>query len=217
MTLALFDLDNTLLNGDSDHAFGEFLCQRGVVDTAHFQRANDQFYNDYKQGTLDITAYIKFALAPLVTLSAAKRLALQADFMTTIIEPMILNKGVALLDKHRRLGHTLVIITATNRFVTGPIARRLGVSHLIATEPEIIDGKFTGKHTGTPCFKEGKITCLQAWLAEHQHTLEGSFFYSDSANDLPLLKQVSHPVAVDPCQRLLDYAQRHNMPIMSLR
>lgn len=217
MTLALFDLDNTLLNGDSDHAFGEYLVQRGIVDTNVFKRANDQFYLDYQQGTLDIESYIQFALAPLTTLSAAKRLALQADFMQDIIEPMILEKGVSLLNKHRREGHTLVIITATNRFVTGPIARRLGVSHLIATEPEIIDGQFTGKHAGTPCFQEGKITCLTEWLKHHNETLNGSYFYSDSANDLPLLKKVTHPVAVDPCPRLASYAKTYDMPIISLR
>lgn len=217
MTLALFDLDNTLLKGDSDHAFGEFLCHKNVVDREHFKRANDQFYLDYQQGTLDISAYIKFALSPLTTLSAAKRFALQAEFMTDIVEPMILTKGVELLNKHRREGHTIVIITATNRFVTGPIARRLGVSHLIATEPEVIDGRYTGKHTGTPCFQEGKISCLNLWLSEHNESLTDSYFYSDSANDLPLLKLVTYPVAVDPCPRLSEYAQKHAMPIISLR
>lgn len=217
MTLALFDLDNTLLNGDSDHAFGEFLCQQGVVDPEHFKSANDQFYLDYQQGTLDITAYIKFALSPLTKMSAAKRLALQAQFMTDVVEPMILPKGVELLNQHRRDGHTVVIITATNRFVTGPIARRLGVSHLIATEPEVIDGRFTGGYVGTPCFQEGKIVCLEAWLREYRESMEGSFFYSDSANDLPLLRRVTHPVAVDPCPRLSDYAEKHAMPVMSLR
>ncbi|WP_053981537.1 HAD family hydrolase [Marinagarivorans algicola] len=217
MTLALFDLDNTLLNGDSDHAFGEFLCQQGIVDRTVFKHANDQFYIDYQEGTLDIAAYIKFALAPLTRLSAAKRLALQAQFMTEVVEPMILKKGVTLLAKHRREGHTIVIITATNRFVTGPIARRLGVQHLIATEPEIVDGQFTGAHSGTPCFQEGKITCLNQWLSQHDETLEGSYFYSDSANDIPLLQSVDHPVAVDPCPKLAKYAASHNVPIMSLR
>lgn len=217
MTLALFDLDNTLLNGDSDHAFGEFLCQQGIVNSETFKQANDQFYIDYQEGTLDIAQYIKFALAPLTHLTTAKRLALQAQFMTTIIEPMILKKGVDLLAKHQREGHTVVIITATNRFVTGPIARRLGVQHLIATEPEIIDGQFTGKHAGIPCFQDGKINCLHEWIKDHDETLKDSYFYSDSANDLPLLKCVSHPIAVDPCPRLAEYAASHNMPVISLR
>jgi HAD superfamily hydrolase (TIGR01490 family) len=217
LTLALFDLDNTLLNGDSDHAFGDFLCQQGVVNQQQFKLANDQFYLDYQQGTLDIRAYTKFALGPLTKISAAKRLGLQAEFMTSVIEPMILQKGINLLNKHRRDGHTLVIITATNRFVTSPIARRLGVNHLIATEPEIIEGRFTGEFLGAPCFQEGKITRLKEWLADHNEQLEGSYFYSDSANDLPLLKLVSYPIAVDPCPRLSDYAQKHDMPIISLR
>lgn len=217
MALALFDLDNTLLKGDSDHAFGEFLCQKGIVDSLQFQKANDQFYLDYQQGTLDIAAYIKFALAPLVRLSEDKRRQLQQQFMTEVIEPMILPKGLKLLDEHREQGHTLVIITATNRFVTGPIAERLGVEHLIATEPEIIDGQFTGKHAGTPCFQDGKITCLQAWLTEHGQVLEGSYFYSDSANDVPLLAEVTYPVAVDPCPRLVAYAEEHSIPVISLR
>lgn len=217
MTLALFDLDNTLLNGDSDHAFGEFLCHKGIVDSEQFQKANDQFYLDYQQGTLDIAAYIKFALTPLVTLSTAERQQLQLQFMNEVIEPMILPKAIKLLDEHREQGHTLVIITATNRFVTGPIAERLGVEHLIATEPELIDGQFTGKHSGTPCFQDGKITCLNAWLDEHQQVIEGSYFYSDSANDIPLLAAVTYPVAVDPCPRLVAYAEEQGIPVISLR
>lgn len=217
MTLALFDLDNTLLKGDSDHAFGEFLCQKGIVDSDQFQKANDQFYLDYQQGTLDIAAYIKFALAPLVRLSEDERHQLQKQFMNEVIEAMILPKGLKLLDEHREQGHTLVIITATNRFVTGPIAERLGVEHLIATEPEVIDGQFTGKHAGTPCFQDGKITCLQAWLAKNEQALEGSYFYSDSANDIPLLATVTYPVAVDPCPRLVAYAEERSIPVISLR
>lgn len=217
MTLALFDLDNTLLKGDSDHAFGEFLCQQGIVDSEQFQTANDQFYLDYQQGTLDIAKYIRFALAPLVRLSEDERQRLQRQFLHEVVEPMILPKGLKLLDEHREQGHTLVIITATNRFVTGPIAERLGVEHLIATEPEIINGEYTGQHSGTPCFQEGKITCLQAWLERHQFNLEGSYFYSDSANDIPLLKAVANPIAVDPCPRLVAFAEEQGIPVISLR
>ena len=217
MTLALFDLDNTLLNGDSDHAFGQFLCTQGVVDSAAFEQTNDQFYQDYQAGTLDIAAYIQFALQPIVTMSADERSALHAQFMETIIEPMILQKGLALLEEHQQQGHTVVIITATNRFVTSPIAKRLGVKHLIATEPEVIEGRYTGRHAGQPCFQEGKITCLNAWLEQHNNTLDGSYFYSDSANDIPLLEHVENPVAVDPCPRLTHYAKEHDIPIISLR
>lgn len=217
MTLALFDLDNTLLNGDSDHAFGEFLCAQGIVDRNTFKTANDRFYQDYQAGSLDIAAYIKFALAPIVPMTPQTREQLHKRFMTDVIEPMILSKGLSLIDKHHHQGDTVVIITATNRFVTGPIAKRLGVDHLIATEPEIIDGLYTGLHIGTPCFQTGKITCLNHWLENQQHTLEGSYFYSDSANDIPLLEQVTHPVAVDPCPRLKAYATEHGLPIISLR
>ncbi len=217
MTLALFDLDNTLLNGDSDHAFGQFLCTQGVVDTTTFEQANDRFYEDYQAGTLDIAAYIQFALKPIVAMNTDERAALHTQFMKTIIEPMILPKGLALLQDHHQQGHTVVIITATNRFVTEPIAQRLGVKHLIATEPEVIDGRYTGQHTGTPCFQEGKITCLNAWLKQHNNTLAGSYFYSDSANDIPLLEHVENPIAVDPCPRLSHYALEHDIPIISLR
>ncbi len=217
VTLALFDLDNTLLAGDSDHAFGEFVCQQGLVDSQTFRARNDQFYRDYQAGNLDMPAYVRFALTPLMALSPAERQALLAEFVTQVIEPIILPKAQALLAKHRALGHTLVIITATHRLVTAPIAERLGVSHLIATEPAMRDQKPTGEIAGTACFQAGKVIRLAEWLAQSGESLRGSFFYSDSANDLPLLKIVSHPVAVDPCPRLLAYAEANAMPILRLR
>lgn len=217
MTLALFDLDNTLLAGDSDHAWGEFIVEQGLVNAEEYSKANDAFYEDYKNGTLDIVAYQEFALAALTPLTPARREQLHTHFMQTIIEPMILPKGQKLVEKHRQQGHTLIIITATNSFVTAPIARALGIDTLLATEPEIIDGAFTGKVKGVPCFQEGKIAKIDEWLAGKQINLQDAWFYSDSANDLPLLKQVGNPVAVDPDERLTRYANEQNWPVISLR
>lgn len=217
MALAIFDLDNTLLGGDSDHAWGEFLCRRGLVDDAAYRAANDRFYAAYQAGTLDIRAYLAFALQPLVGEDPATLTAWHAEFMTAHIEPMLLPKAEALLARHRRQGDTLLIITATNRFVTGPIADRLGVDALLATDPAMVDGRYTGDVDGTPCFREGKVTRLHAWLDEHGHSLNGSWFYSDSHNDLPLLETVAHPVAVDPDPELTRIAGQRGWPVISLR
>lgn len=218
MTLALFDLDNTLLAGDSDHAWGEFLAERGHVDAEAYRLANDGFYADYKAGTLDIRAFCEFVFAVLARNDRATLLSWREAFMAERIEPMLLPAAVELLERHRREGHTLVIITATNRFVTELIARRYGVEHLIATEPEQdAGGRYTGRLAGTACFQEGKIARLQAWLAGRGETLEGSWFYSDSRNDLPLLEAVEHPVAVDPDPVLAETARTRGWPVISLR
>lgn len=217
MTLALFDLDNTLLGGDSDHAWGMFLVAKGLVDADYYSAANDRFYAEYQAGTLDIHAYLGFALQPLTRFSAAELTALHEEFMRDCIEPLILPKALELLAEHRALGHRLVIITATNRFITGPIAVRLGVQDLLATEAEIIDGRYTGNISGTPCFQAGKVTRLNQWLEHQQEDLAGSYFYSDSANDLPLLEVVDHAVAVDPDERLLKWAQQNGHKVLSLR
>lgn len=218
MTLALFDLDNTLIAGDSDHAWGQFLVDRGVVDADAYQRANDQFYQDYRAGTLDIVAYSEFVFAVLARNDEAKLLAWREAFIQERIEQMLLPKAFDLLQYHRGQGHTLVIITATNRFVTELIAQRLGVDHLIATEPERDgSGHFTGKLAGVPCFQAGKITRLHAWLDEHQADLEGAWFYSDSRNDLPLLEAVTHPVVVDADPVLAKIAEERGWPALSLR
>lgn len=218
MTLALFDLDNTLIAGDSDHAWGQFLVDRGVVDADAYQRANDQFYQDYRAGTLDIVAYSEFVFAVLARNDEAKLLAWREAFIQERIEQMLLPKAFDLLQYHRGQGHTLVIITATNRFVTELIAQRLGVDHLIATEPERDgSGHFTGKLAGVPCFQAGKITRLHAWLDEHQANLEGAWFYSDSRNDLPLLEAVTHPVVVDADPVLAKIAEERGWPALSLR
>ncbi len=218
MTLALFDLDNTLIAGDSDHAWGQFLVDHGVVDAEAYQRANDQFYQDYRAGTLDIVAYSEFVFAVLARHDEATLLAWREAFIDQRIEQMLLPKAFELLQYHREQGHTLVIITATNRFVTEPIAQRLGVQHLIATEPERdSSGRFTGKLAGVPCFQAGKITRLQAWLDQHQENLKGAWFYSDSRNDLPLLEAVTHPVVVDADPVLAEMAQARGWPALSLR
>lgn len=217
MALAIFDLDNTLLGGDSDHAWGEFLCRRGIVDTDAYREANDRFYSAYQAGTLDIRAYLRFALEPLVGEDPQVLQDWHREFMREHIEPMLLPKAAALLADHRRRGDTLLIITATNRFVTGPIAQRLGVEELLATDPAMANGRYTGDVEGIPCFREGKVTRLHAWLEQRGHTLDGSWFYSDSHNDLPLLEQVSHPVAVDPDPTLERVARERGWTVMSLR
>ena len=217
MSLAIFDLDNTLLGIDSDHAWGEFLLEQGAVDPVSYRAANERFMRDYDAGTLDIHAFLEVALKPLADNTPEQLAAWHQQFMASKIEPNILTKGEELLARHRTHGDTLLIITATNRFITGPIAERLGVDHLIAVEPEILDGRYTGRVSGTPSYREGKVERLDAWLADKELTLDDAWFYSDSHNDLPLLEQVDHPVAVDPDDTLREIAQARNWRIMSLR
>ncbi|WP_445158207.1 HAD family hydrolase [Halomonas sp. E14] len=217
MSLAIFDLDNTLLSIDSDHAWGEFLLEQGAVDSAAYREANDRFMADYEAGTLDIHAFLAVALQPLADNSPEQLAAWHQQFMASKIEPSILAKGEELLARHRSRGDTLLIITATNRFITGPIAERLGVDHLIAVEPEVVDGRYTGKVSGTPSYREGKVHRLEAWLADKDLTLDDAWFYSDSHNDLPLLERVDHPVAVDPDPTLREVAEQRGWRIMSLR
>ncbi len=217
MSLAIFDLDNTLLAGDSDHAWGEFLIAQGLVDPNEHQRKNDEFYRQYQQGGLDIHAYLRFALAALKSKTPAELAPLHKQFMRDFIDPMQLPKAAELIEKHRQAGDTLMVITATNRFVTAPIVQSLGIEILLASEAEIIDGCYTGEPSGTPCFQEGKVSRLQAWLKEHQQSLSGSYFYSDSHNDLPLLLQVENPVAVDPDETLRAHAEQAGWPVISLR
>lgn len=217
MSLAIFDLDNTLIAGDSDHLWGEFLIEQGRVNAGHYRERNDFFYQAYQQGTLDIHAYLEFALAPLRGFSPNELAALHLAFMQHKIHPILLPKAKALIEQHRNNGDTLLIITATNRFITEPIARLLEIPHLLASEPELQDGRYTGRATGIPCFQDGKVKRLQEWLSTTGQNLSTSYFYSDSANDIPLLQAVSHPVAVDPDTRLRDFALANNIPIISLR
>ena len=217
MPLAIFDLDNTLLGDDSDYLWGRFLVEHGVVDADHYERENDRFYREYKAGHLDIYEFLRFSLRPLAEHPMSDLLAWRERFLAEKIDPVILPAGRALLARHRRSGDTLLIITATNAFVTGPIAERLEVAHLIATEPELSEGRYTGRVAGVPSFREGKIARLEDWLDVHGETLEGSSFYSDSHNDIPLLGRVDHPVAVDPDDSLAAHARERGWPVISLR
>ncbi len=217
MKLAIFDLDNTLLAGDSDYLWGEFLAEKKIVDRDYYARENQRFYDEYKAGTLDIFEFLEFSLKPLSMHSMQELECLHDEFMQEKINHIWLPKAEALLEKHRQQQHFLLIITATNHFVTAPIAEKLGVDDLLATMPEQIHGRYTGKVNGTPCFQEGKVIRLEHWLKEHEFTLEGSYFFSDSFNDMPLLSKVTHPVAVDADQKLRQYAVKAQWPIISLR
>lgn len=217
MSLAIFDLDNTLIAGDSDHAWGDFLVEKGHVDAEAFGKANDRFYQEYLNGTLDIRAYQEFVLEPLSKLPMTTLDQWHREFMQERIEPMMLPKAKALIEQHREAGDELLIITATNRFVTQPIAHRLGIDDLIATEPEIHDGRFTGRIVGTPSFQAGKIERLQLWLEGKIHALSDACFYSDSHNDIPLLRAVGRPIAVDPDDSLRREAETKKWQIISLR
>jgi HAD superfamily hydrolase (TIGR01490 family) len=217
--LVLFDLDNTLLDGDSDVEWPRFLMRQGVLDTATYNRRNDEFYAQYQAGTLDIHAFLAFQLAPLAQRPRAQLDAWHARYMVEHIEPLLRQPARQLVAGHQAEGALVVIITATNRFVTAPIARALGVEHLIATELEEVDGLYTGKSTGLPSFKEGKIQRLHDWLASRGQTFAGfddTWFYSDSHNDLPLLKLVSHPITVNPDPTLHAYARAHGWPVLDL-
>lgn len=217
MALAIFDLDHTLLSGDSDHAWGQFLVDRGLVDPEVHQRRNDHFYEQYKAGSLDIHEYLEFAMRPLTEYDADHMHAERDIFLNDRIEPLVSQKARDLIRHHEERGDTLLIITATNGFVTYPIAERLGIEHIIAPHPEVIDGRYTGKTVGIPSFQDGKVTRLKRWMEEHQHDMQGSYFYSDSHNDLPLLRLVDHPVAVDPDPTLQAEAEANGWPVISLR
>lgn len=217
MALALFDLDNTLLGGDSDYLWGRFLVEQGLVDGEHYERENARFYAQYRAGTLDIREFLRFALQPLASHDLATLHAWRARYLKDKIAPILLPAAQALVERHRAQGDTLLIITATNRFVTEPIAALYGIEHLLATEPEMIDGRYTGAVSGVPCYREGKVQRLEAWLAEHALKLDKSWFYSDSHNDIPLLERVTHPVAVDPDETLRQLAVARDWPVITLR
>ncbi len=217
MALALFDLDNTLLSDDSDYLWGCFLVDKSLVDKSTYDQANQHFYAQYKQGTLNIFEFLAFSLKPLTQFSMQELSLLHNEFMEKHIKSAMTAKGAAQIQHHRDKGDTTVIITATNSFVTGPIAKAFKVDQLIATEPEIIDHRYTGQVAGTPCFQGGKITRLKQWLQDTSHNLEGSTFYSDSHNDISLLEIVTTPVAVDPDDELKAIALERNWEIRSFR
>ncbi|MDH5179090.1 MAG: HAD-IB family hydrolase [Gammaproteobacteria bacterium] len=217
MALAIFDLDHTLLNGDSDYLWGQFLVNKGIVEREYYERENQRYFDEYRAGTLDIFAFLAFSLEPLTRFSMEELAELHREYMQTSIHPIILPAGRALIEKHRQQGDTLIIITATNRFVTEPIAKELGIDNLLATTPEISQGRYTGRVDGIPCFKDGKVKNLYQWLAGSGETLEESRFYSDSLNDIPLLELVTYPVAVDPDETLEQHAEMKGWEIISLR
>ena len=217
MALALFDQDNTLLAGDSDYLWGMFLAEKGIVDRHSYEQENQRYYDEYKAGTLDIYQFLAFSLKPLADNDLGLLNTLHQQFMSDILRPLMSKPAFDLIAKHRAAGDTLMVITATNSFVTAPIVKAFGIDNLLATEPEINSHGYTGRVAGVPCFQQGKVTRLESWLAQHKLDLKGSWFYSDSHNDLPLLWEVDHPVAVDPDTQLAQVAKENNWPVISLR
>ena len=218
--LVLVDLDNTLLIGDSDYEWGQFLIDRGIVERVSYEARTREFYEHYKAGTLDIYEFLSFSLAPLAAHPRPQLDQWHRDFMLDRIEPMIGHAALDLVATHRARGALMAIVTATNAFVTAPIARRFGIDHLIAVDLEEHNGRFTGRPIGTPSFRAGKVIRVHEWLATLGPSLDQfpvSRFYSDSVNDLPLLEQVTHPIAVDPDDRLAAVAQDRSWEIISLR
>ena len=219
MELALFDLDNTLLSGDSDYEWAQFLIERGVLERGQYEAKNQDFFRQYRAGALDILEFLDFQLAPLAQHPRETLDAWHAEFMRTKVQPMIRAKGRDLVRRHLAQDHLCAILTSTNAFITAPIAREFGVKHLLATELEIREGRFTGRPSGKPCFREGKVACLTEWLGARRLTLASfaeSWFYSDSRNDLPLLELVTRPVAVDPDEALRSDALARGWQIISL-
>ena len=217
MSIALFDLDNTLIAGDSDFLWGCFLVEQGIVDAALYERENQRFYDQYRVGELDIHEFLDFQLRPLSEHSLDTLQQWRRQYVEEKITPILLPRAQTLIDRHRQQGDTLVVITATNRFITGPIVELYDIPHLLATEPEILNDQYTGKVSGIPCFQDGKVERLSGWLVENRQSLQDSWFYSDSHNDLPLLNKVTHPVAVDPDEILERHARNNDWPIISLR
>jgi HAD superfamily hydrolase (TIGR01490 family) len=217
--IALFDLDNTLLSGDSDYEWAQFLIERGVLDRSEYEAKNDHFFRQYKEGRLDIHEFLDFQLAPLARHPREELDRWHAEFMRTRVKPIIRTKGRDLVRGHLARNHLCAIVTSTNSFITAPIARELGVEHLLATELEVRGRTFTGKPSGTPAFRMGKVTRLAEWLGGRGQTLASfgdSWFYSDSHNDLPLLERVTHPVAVDPDDVLRGEALARGWQVISL-
>ncbi|MDA0272690.1 MAG: HAD-IB family hydrolase [Proteobacteria bacterium] len=217
MPLAIFDLDETLIAADSDHEWGQFVVDKGLVDAEKHKKKNDDFYEQYKAGQLDIDEYLQFSCSVLTQYSIEELHRFRTEFVEQRIRPIILDKAQELVQRHRDKGDTLLVITSTIEFVTRPIVDEFGIDTLIAPDPEIVSNRYTGRIVGVPSFAEGKVTRLEQWLAGRQDSLEGSSFYSDSHNDLPLLRLVDNPVAVDPDSTLKKEAEEKQWPIISLR
>ncbi|MCX4192662.1 HAD family hydrolase [Methylophaga sp. OBS1] len=217
MALAIFDLDNTLLGGDSDFLWGRYLCENGIVDEAAYRRANEHYYQQYLEGSLDIYEFLEFVFKPLASHDMQTLEGWREAYLEQKIKPILQPAAEALVDKHRKQGDTLLIITATNSFLTTPIAQMMGIDNLIATDPEIVNGRFSGRVAGQPSFQHGKVERLRQWLQSREEELNDSIFYSDSHNDLPLLELVDTPVAVDPDPKLQAVAQQRGWQILSLR
>lgn len=217
MPLAIFDLDETLIAADSDHEWGQFVVDKGLVDAEVHKKKNDDFYEQYKAGQLDIDEYLQFSCSILTQYSIEDLHRFRSEFVAQRIRPIILDKAQDLVKKHRERGDTLLVITSTIEFVTRPIVDEFGIDTLIAPDPEIVENRYTGRIVGVPSFAAGKVTRLEQWLADRQDSLEGSSFYSDSHNDLPLLRLVDNPVAVDPDPILRQEAEDNQWPVISLR
>ncbi len=218
MSLVMFDLDNTLIGGDSDYLWGEFLCEEGIiVDPASFQKMNENFYHQYEIGKLDIYAWAEFSFKVLTEYSLEKLYELRQNFIQQKIEPIFLEKAQSCINQHKEKGDTVLVITASNTFITAPIAEMYGIDYLLATEPEFKSGRFTGKVSGIPCFQSGKIDNLMPWLDKNGENLIGSYFYSDSHNDLPLLELVDNPVAINSDKVLTSVALENGWPVLDWR
>jgi HAD superfamily hydrolase (TIGR01490 family) len=216
VALAIFDLDNTLLRGDSDYLWGMYLIDKGAVDGESHRRENDRFYQEYLSGQMDIMAFLRFQLAPLARIPMSELLQMREDYIEHYIKPIITTQALKLVDKHRQRGDTLLLITATNDFVTRPIADLFDIDELIATNAEIINNQYTGAVSGVPSYKQGKVIRLHQWLSEKNYNMKGSWFYSDSHNDLPLLLEVDNPVAVNPDPELAKHARQAGWQILAL-
>lgn len=215
-TLALFDLDHTLIAEDTDALWGRFLVEHGVLNGAVYEREKQRFLAEYRVGKLNIEEFIRFALIPYARNDRDRLLQWREQFVRERIQPLLSDPSRALVNRHRNAGHTLLLVTATNDFLTAPIAEMLDIEHLLATPLEMSDGAFTGRTAGPPCFREGKLFYLERWLADNRGDLSQSWFYSDSHNDLPLLERVGNPVAVDPDDILRELATERGWPILSL-
>lgn len=214
--LAILDLDNTLLRGDSDYLWGCFLVEKKRVDPEFHQAENDRFYREYEAGQMDIMEFLRFQLEPLKRIPMDDLRQLRSEYLDRYIKPIITDQALGLVEHHRRNQAELLIITATNSFITRPIADMFGIDHLIATEPEIVEGRYTGEVAGIPSYREGKVTRLNGWLEAHDADMKDSWFYSDSYNDLPLLSMVDNPVAVNPDDRLRSHAEEAGWEILSM-